>query len=68
MGGCLFDWVDSGADLAAIDGDLGVPEAALGARTENFVLALHGTLLDVVLLTLFLLESVEKGGGFVRFG
>ena len=68
MSRCLFDLVDAGADLTAIDGDLSVPKAWLGARAEDRVLALHRSLLYVVLLTLFLLESVQKGSRFVRLG
>ena len=68
MSRCLFDLVDAGPDLTAIDGDLGVPKAALGARAEDWVLTLHRSLLYVVLLTLFLLESVQKGSRFVRLG
>ena len=40
----------------------------MGASAEYRVLTLHRSLLYVVLLTLFLLESVQKGSRFVRLG
>ena len=66
--GRLLDLADAGSDAATIDEDLGVPEATLGTCTEDRVLPLDASLLDLVDLVLFLLECVHERHWLVGLG
>ena len=66
--GRLLDLADACSYAAAIDEDLGVPEATLGACAEDRVLPLDTSLLDLVDLVLFLLECVHERHRLVGLG
>ena len=66
--GRLLDLADAGSYAAAINEDLSVPEATLGTCTEDRVLPLHTSLLDLVDLVLFLLECVHERHRLVGLG